>query len=146
MVRRIVKHSKVLDCLRATGTPVFARRRVYIPPAIKTHGGRPRCSKQVRNMGLEAFTSDDEEEETSITTRKKLKNVTFDEGFYDWVIMNDPRRLQEAAAYTYDSSVKAMVQRMDEVVEEGIQEHNLTDKEERDIQEARDTLVEQYLE
>lgn len=131
----------------ATIRPVSTRHRVYNTPASKTDGGSPRCSKRVRTMGLEAFTSEDEqEEESSITTRKKLKNVNFEESFYEWLIMNNRGVLDTAAAYTGESSVKAMVQRMDEILEDGLEDQDVTEVDEEYIQQSRDTLVENYLE
>jgi hypothetical protein len=131
----------------ATIRPVSTRHRVYNTPALKTNGDSPRCSKQVITMGLEAFASEDEqEEENSITTRKKLKNVNFEESFYEWLIMNNRGVLDTAAAYTGESSVKAMVQRMDEILEDGLEDQDVTEIDEEYIQQSRDTLVENYLE
>lgn len=145
MVRRIVNHQRLLRHHNARSRLVSARQRVYIPVAVISGGARPRSSKRVRNMGLEDFTSSTTEESSSISTRKKLKNVNFERDFYDTMIASDPQTLSAAAAYTDESSIKAIVQRMDEVMEDGVDGWNISDQQYDKIEEEREHIVEEYL-
>lgn len=96
-------------------------------------------------MGLEDFTSDTTEESSSITTRKKLKNVNLEREYYELVITTDPYMMETAASYTDESSIKAIVQCMDEIIDEGLDGHNISDEKYDEIQAARDNIVEDHL-
>jgi len=96
-------------------------------------------------MGLEDFTSDTTEESSSITTRKKLKNVNLEREYYESMITSEPYMMETAANYTDESSIKAMVQCMDEIIDEGLDGHSISDEKYDEIQAARDDIVEDHL-
>lgn len=96
-------------------------------------------------MGLEDFTSDTTDETSSISTRKKLKNVNLEREFYEKVVTSTPSFLRTAAYHTDESSTKAIVQCMDEIIEDGLEGHNISEEKYDEIEQVRDEIVEELL-
>jgi hypothetical protein len=97
-------------------------------------------------MGLEAFKSEDSNSSSSsISTRKKLKNVNLEREFYVDQAATDPMSLINASRYTDETSSKAIVQMLDEIINDEIGEWDWTEEQIEEIEEAREEIVEQHL-
>ncbi|EGQ44156.1 MAG: hypothetical protein J07AB43_02150 [Candidatus Nanosalina sp. J07AB43] len=98
-------------------------------------------------MGLEEFQqSEQEEEETTIKTRKQLGNVTVDEAFWTGMIARSPDWAMEAALCADGNGDKAIIQRANEILD--TDEHNvdLDPDEEKRLRENVEEFIQDYLE
>lgn len=73
-------------------------------------------------MGLEDFKAEESESSSSISTRKKVKNVTFDKDEIARVVTTYPGCLYTLAAGTDEAGRKALVQMCQNIIKE---EHDL---------------------
>lgn len=98
-------------------------------------------------MGLESFTTEDEEEESSntISTRKKLENVNMDRRFWELLVTSNPGVLLNASGKTNESSSKAMVQLIDEAMENEIDGVEVSEEEIEELEEIREQIVEEHI-
>lgn len=97
-------------------------------------------------MGLDKFKEDDEEEEQEIKTRKQIENVTMDKWFWTNIICTAPEWAVQAALNADGNGDKAIIQRMDEILEDGAEGHSLSPEMEQEIENERNRYVEEHLE
>jgi len=98
-------------------------------------------------MGLESFTTEDEEEESgnTISTRKKLENVSMDRWFWEILVTSHPGVIESASSFTNDSSSKAMVLLIDEALDDEIEGIEVSDDHAEELEEIREEIVEEHL-
>lgn len=97
-------------------------------------------------MGLDKFKKEDDEQEPKIKTRKQIENVTMDKWFWTNVICTAPEWAVQAAVCAEGNGDKAIIQRMDEILEEGAEGHKLSPEKKQEIKRERDQYVEEHLE
>lgn len=96
-------------------------------------------------MALDDFGNDSSTGGKSISTRKKLKNVTLPEEFWvNWMLAY-PTYASNAAAFGDDAAAKAIVQKIDDMLENGAKGHTITDSQREELEEERERIVEEEL-
>jgi len=101
--------------------------------------------KLSNTMALDDFTSEDGSGSKGIKTRKKLKNVTLPLEFWENWMIAYPSFASSAAMYGEENAAKAIVQRLDKIIEEGAQGHTISDEKYEELQQERDRIVEEVL-
>lgn len=102
-------------------------------------------SAETATMGLEDFKSEDEYSIGSISTRKKVKNVKLDKRHWEHLLWHDPHWASFFGHKMDEQSIKAVVQLMDEIIEEGVEGVARNEEKEQEIEEERDKVVEEFL-
>jgi len=96
-------------------------------------------------MALDDFTTESSSS-TSISTRKKLKNVDLPERWWDIMVTTDPGYAYTAAGLVDDeASIKAIVQKMDEAIEDDIDGHRVGDSTKEELKQLRSDILEDHL-
>jgi hypothetical protein len=97
-------------------------------------------------MGLEEFKSDNSDDESDVSTRKKPENVTFNRESLARVITSHPPTLYVLASGTGESGVKALVQMAQNIVDGNhhfdIGKYKDTSDLEHEIEETTETFLE----
>jgi len=97
-------------------------------------------------MALDDFVEEAESTDKEIKTRKKIKNVTLPEEFWIHLICTDPSWAAVAANYSdEDTTAKAIVSKMQDVLEDEPEGHNVNPVLEGDIEDEIDNIVENNL-
>jgi hypothetical protein len=96
-------------------------------------------------MGLDKFKKESDEQEPEIKTRKQIQNVTMDEWFWTNIICTAPEWAAQAAVTADGNGDKAIIQRMDEILEDGAKGHELSPAKRQEIKNERDRYVEEHL-
>lgn len=98
-------------------------------------------------MGLDEFKQESDGSTTSsIKTRKQIDNVTMSTDFWDNLIATEPGWAFQAALQADGNGDKAIIQRMDHVLENGAYGIKISDEKREEIQNQRDEFVELHLE
>lgn len=98
-------------------------------------------------MALDNFKEEEEENSSddydigSISTRKKIKNVTLDKQQWEEFIVNSPNQVAYLSSDMDDNSVKAVVETMDSIIQDGIDDLELDDNRLQTIEQARNKVV-----
>lgn len=94
-------------------------------------------------MGLDDLMEDVETHPVgSVNSRKNSKNMEFQETRWKEVLTYYPYAGVTFARSADDSDVRKIVSMMDDVLENGLRGHNLSDDELDQIEEARNDIVE----
>ena len=96
-------------------------------------------------MALDDFADDSSTGSKSISTRKKLKNVKLPEEFWVNWIMAYPSFASNAAAFADDTAAKAIVQKLDDMIENGATGHAMSDSKKEELKNERDKILEDQL-
>lgn len=96
-------------------------------------------------MGLEEFTTDNEHGVGEITTRKKIENVSLPKDAWLHLLYHNPVYASYFAGQLGDSETKAMVQIMDQLIEEGSKGTKRYEERRNEIKGYRDEVVEEYI-
>ena len=96
-------------------------------------------------MALDDFADDSSTGSKSIATRKKLKNVTLPENFWNNWLISHPQYASSAAMFADEAAAKAIVQKLDELIEDGARGHSISDQTREELQDERERIVEEVL-
>lgn len=97
-------------------------------------------------MGLDDLMDDVETHPVgSVNSRKNSKNMEFRESSWKEVLTYYPYAGEVLSRYADDSDVRKIVSMMDDVLQNGLEGHKLSDDELQRIEDARDSLVEQKM-
>lgn len=98
-------------------------------------------------MGLDEFKQESDGGTTSsIKTRKQIDNVTMSTDFWDNLIATEPGWAFQAALQADGNGDKAIIQRMDHVLENGVNGITISDEKRKEIQSEREEFVALHLE
>jgi len=93
-------------------------------------------------MGLDDFTTESESADSSIKTRKQIENVELEERFWDLAVEAHPDLMYTAAMFTDESSAKAIVQKMDEAINNNIKDINVNDELAKELKQYKQEIIE----
>lgn len=96
-------------------------------------------------MGLEDFKSEDEYSIGSVTTRKKIKNVKLEDDDWKHLLYHDPHWATYFANGMEPEEIKAMIQVLDELIEEGRDGVKQNEETTEQIRDVREELVDEYI-
>lgn len=94
-------------------------------------------------MGLDSFKDDSNED---VSTRKQLKNVKLDEEFWNIMLTTHPGYATLAANFTDETSAKAIIQKIDEILNDEIEGHGVSEDQKETIRKERQEIVESNIE
>jgi len=96
-------------------------------------------------MALDDFIEDDATEKQSFKTRKKLKNIELPEKFWDEIVTTHPYYAVIAADAVDESSTKAILQKIDQAIEDDISGYNIGDGLKEELEKMREEIIEESL-
>lgn len=96
-------------------------------------------------MGLEDFKSEDEHSIGNVSTRKKIDNVNLSEDDWKHLLYHNPEWAVYFANGMEEKSVKAMVEAMDELIEDGRRGVSREDELEAELEQYREEVVNKHL-
>jgi hypothetical protein len=96
-------------------------------------------------MGLESFETETDGKSGSIKTRKKLKNVNLDRRFYEKLCGYNARHMYLVANHTDEAGAKAVVQYIDEVMEDGVDGYTEDEDRQEELATVREEIIEDLL-
>lgn len=97
-------------------------------------------------MGLEDFKAEESESSSSISTRKKVKNVTFDKKEVAKVIKSHPGTLYTLAAGTDEAGRKALIQMCQNIIDGDSDVYVGKLKDTDHLETAVEGVIEDYIE
>lgn len=96
-------------------------------------------------MGLDDFDTTEESSSSSIKTRKQIENVELQEKFWDMLVTTYPDVMVVAARFTDESSAKAIVQKIDQALEDDVPHHSVSDDNIEMLEEVREDIIDGVL-
>lgn len=96
-------------------------------------------------MGLDEFKTETEYDIGEVKTRKKIENVKIDNRTWKRLLYFDPQWASSIAGNSDEQTIKAIVQTMDEVIQEGLDTEKISEDQIDTVKSEREKLVDFHL-